>query len=59
MEIEQLIEDIKSIRNECDIILNLSKCSWETKVRYLYPTVLENIYVKIQELLDETCIVNK
>lgn len=56
IDVNQMVEDVRSIKNDCDILLNLNKCSWEAEIRHLYPTILENIAVKAQDLIDAYCV---
>ena len=51
--LEELTELIKSIKNRCDIYLLICHSGAE----HLLPTLLEDLYVDAQQIIDEYCVV--
>ena len=52
----ELKELVKSIRNRCDIFLYI--CD-SPECQHLLPTLLEDLYVDAQQIIDNFCIVEE
>ncbi len=55
---EQLKEDIKTIRNLCDIA-SLILEQHVDKRQTLLPAILEQMFLNIQDVVDEHCVVRE
>jgi len=55
MEIDWLPDQLKTMRNLCDISLILI----EREREELLPTVLELLYQEVQQIVDEFCVEKK
>ncbi len=53
---DYLAEQIKSIKNLCDVALILRNQGLQTDKHSLLATVLETIFKEVQEMNDEYCI---
>ena len=51
-EIEEITDLINSIKNRCEIYIIVSQMQGR---EYLLPTILEDLYVDAQEIVDEYC----
>ena len=53
-----LLEQIKTVRNLCDIALVLSEQRIDKRMTLL-PTILELMLVEIQQIVEENCVVKE
>ena len=54
MDIPRLQEQLKTIRNLCEISLLVAKPEHE----HLLPSILENLYLEAQNMVESQCVVD-